>query len=664
MRSLNGLMTGSLQDQLVALVLAMVTIIALVAAPAGIKTPGVVPVILEIFTILMLAAALRAAKWDYRRDLVKSNLRSSTSIAAIAFFLFAAVSCFSSNNRAVSLQGVIQVGVGVLVYFVVSHNVRHTRHVSRLAIVVTMIALASALTGCIAYSSNPDGQATGLFGDHQLYGSFLMILLPFIAVLALTEKDTNRQLAAQTATVVSVIALLLAHSRSAWIGTAFGLTATGLLTALIPARGKANLDGSRKQLVPGLLMAAGILFFVLDSPVSDSFLNRAYTLAHMEKQDAWINRQQVWHGALKMIEDHPVTGVGQSMYVYSHYPYTRLGMPIGLLHAQPSLDDQTHNLYLQTAAETGIPGCLALVAVLVTFWVTGIRRLIGMERSDRRNMLLGALGATFAFAVDAIASPSWQFGQVMIFFWLALGVGVACVKQTPVTDVRRTINIVSVPMRFQRLASPLGLCCLGALMPVSVIASTRLNRFDPTTVYASVNAAVHHIVIGLLPDPVTPDEAAVYAPLYAQSAPFVQAKMPVGVPKLPLPTIDANQVVKNCPHYRLQLEVFVRDHTGVHDGGSITLDPNTHWSTEVVGNVGLGRFIAEPNEVSPAQGDKRWVYGKNGDYAAYINTVTDTGQQVRVTATYAGFKATSILDFRPSALITPNKRRALMNWPR
>jgi hypothetical protein len=429
----------------------------------------------------------------------------------------------------------------------------------------------------------------------------------------------------------------------------------GLLAAFIPARGSKDSEGKQNMLVPGLLMTAGVVFFLLVSPISESFMNRAYTLAHLGKEDAWINREQVWHGAIKMISDHPVSGLGQSMYAFSHYPYTRLGMPIGLLHVRPSLADQTHNLYLQTAAETGIPGTAALVAMLITFWIAGIRRLKRMERSDRRNMLLGSLGATFAFAVDAIASPSWQYSQVMVFFWLVLGVGIACIRQTGGIDIRRNANsasIVSVPAWFRRPATAIGLLALAALMPVTVIASTRLNRFYPSTVYASVRGTVHHVEIVVLPDPCTPAEVAAYTPLYTRLAPFVQARMPAGVPRLPAPTLDQNQSVKTGPHYRLQLEVFLRDDAGIHDGGPITLDPNTHWSASDSDHDSSGTFRAEPYYSPSAGPGKTWSYGSYADFMAYINAPADAGRKIKVVAEYAGFKAATKLDFSPAANTT------------
>jgi len=481
----------TLQDRLVAIVTAMVLVIALFAAPASIKSPGVAPMTLESFAVLILGAMVCVTKWNIRRDSVKATFQTGTSIAAITLAGIALLSCLFSHNHSVSFQGAMQICIGVLLYLVVNFQFRHSQQINRLSDVFTLAALLGALYGCADYGyhefgSHLDIQATGMFGDHQLFGSFLMILLPFVAISAMTERVTNRQLAAQTATVLTVIAMLLAHSRSAWIGSASGLVVVGLLAWFIPGVSRSKkVDDKRKMLVPALLLTAGVVFFMLVSPLSTSLsvVNRATSLTSVANIDAWQDRQQIWHGALRMIADHPVLGLGPSMYAYSHHAYTHLGMPIGSMHLRPSLSDQTHNLYLQTAAEIGVPGLLALVATVVTFWIAGIRRLRSLDRGLRRNMLLGAIGATVAFAVDAFASPSWQFGQVMIFFWLALGIGMSCIREAPKLDVPRKAVSFTYPAWFKRSATATGLLGLAALAPVAVLAAGEY----PATMYSPGN---------------------------------------------------------------------------------------------------------------------------------------------------------------------------------
>src|SRR5579872_6129989 len=78
----------------------------------------VAPIVMEGFAILLVAALLFAAKWDLRPAALKANLRSGTGLAAIALVGIALLSCLSSRDRAISLQGALQLGIGVMLYFI------------------------------------------------------------------------------------------------------------------------------------------------------------------------------------------------------------------------------------------------------------------------------------------------------------------------------------------------------------------------------------------------------------------------------------------------------------------------------------------------------------------------------------------------------------------
>src|SRR5207244_2292570 len=150
---------------------------------------------------------------------------------ALMFLLLAVASCFVAPVKAYALQETVRIGAGVLLYLVVAYQFRRSEHLSKLVDTVIFLAIGLALIGFIQYATSTEPFATGPFGDHQLFGSLLIVLLPIVAVIAITEKNTNRQLAAQVAAVCTTACLLLTHARSAWMGAAAGLLLLGLLAA-------------------------------------------------------------------------------------------------------------------------------------------------------------------------------------------------------------------------------------------------------------------------------------------------------------------------------------------------------------------------------------------------------------------------------------------------
>ncbi len=115
--------------------------------------------------------------------------------------------------------------------------------------------------------------------------------------------------------------------------------------------------------------------------------------------------------ALNIITSHPITGVGPGAYGFVYHDY----IPGGL--------DQwffiVHNEFLLRAAETGIPGALAFVALLIV----GIRVALRLARAEPSLIsisALGWLGALFAliWQMNWVPWIGWSYNAML---WVMLG---------------------------------------------------------------------------------------------------------------------------------------------------------------------------------------------------------------------------------------------------
>jgi O-antigen ligase len=145
-------------------------------------------------------------------------------------------------------------------------------------------------------------------------------------------------------------------------------------------------------------------------------VEKARVLAQGDWNELLSGRLDGWRTALWMLRQHPLTGVGHGAYRTEFAPaklalldqgvrfYTGL-MEVGFANA--------HNELLETGAEWGIPGLLALAWAL---WVllAALRRA-GRAPEDRALALAGtaALGvlslAAFPFHIALVAFPALLF---------------------------------------------------------------------------------------------------------------------------------------------------------------------------------------------------------------------------------------------------------------
>ncbi len=301
--------------------------------------------------------------------------------------------------------------------------------------VFVLLAGAMALYGILGGASAQDGLGqNGLVGpyrEHQLYGSVLLLLLPFAAAAALSAKTPSWRWGSLAALAAGTLCLFLSETRSAWIGlAAAGLVFGGLRLRQITS----DFSPKRLILVPCAVLLAGLgLLWLVSSPGDQqaALSSRAATLAALGQDQSWQTRLQMWRGTARLVEAHPALGVGLGRFPGAEWAWTHTG---GMLTPteSPSLSNEAHSFYGQTAAEIGLPGLCLYLAALAAFAVPALRRLREKRpqaRSGQSALLLAALSALAGQSIDAFASPSWQFPEASFLFWAVLGLGLASLKR-------------------------------------------------------------------------------------------------------------------------------------------------------------------------------------------------------------------------------------------
>lgn len=471
------------QNRMIAVVLAMILAVPLLASPLDLNWSGTAAITLQGFALVLATMLLWRAKWDLRPDSIKRFLGTSSNLPVLLFTGLMVLSCAFSAHKAYSIQEVLRTGSGVLLYFVVAYQFRQSKHLSLLANTLLGLSAAVALGGMAHYQLFSDERASALFGNAQPLASLVMILLPVVAALAFTDKSPSRRMVAMAVGATMIGCLMLTQGRSAFIGAAAGLALLGWL-ATRPVAGRKEENGAtapltaRKHVLvwPALLVVVVLGFLGAVRVQNDSLGQRALAGAALQADSSWQQRvQSYWTGAGEMIRERPLDGWGTGLYPIYQHQFTGQGAvitPEGP-SVRVSLAEQAHNLYLQTAVELGLPGMLLFVAILGLFLYRGVARVQEMEAGIRRTLLMGALASTVAFSLDALASPSWQYGQTAIFFWLMLGMGTSCLR--PRVKRSEESAVVHAPSRGMTLLSrPMALgaaLVVVSLMPTGMLAA-------------------------------------------------------------------------------------------------------------------------------------------------------------------------------------------------
>ena len=355
--------------------------------------------------------------------------------------------------------------------------------------VLVSLTGAMALCGILGSENGADTGLVGPYHDHQLYGSVLLLLLPFTAAFALSAKSGPWRWGALAALAAGTLCLLLSQTRSAWIGMAAASAVFGWLWLSRPASRPRQW---RVVLIPLALLFLGLLCVWLLSEPADqqaAVSHRAATLAALPGDESWQSRLRLWRGTAKMVLAHPALGIGLGRYPGSQWMWTRSGSLLSPA-SRPSLSNEAHSFYGQTTAELGLPGLALYAASLAAFAGLGLRRLRKGRRSSRLSrqnaLLIAALSAVAGQSVDALASPSWQFPEVSFFFWGILGLGLAALsREEALPDA---VPAASALRRFGQfaLSGSLAVVLTAQILPLGLLTPVEAYTHPAANAYQSV----------------------------------------------------------------------------------------------------------------------------------------------------------------------------------
>jgi O-antigen ligase len=232
----------------------------------------------------------------------------------------------------------------------------------------------------------------GFFGEPNPMAAYLEMTVPVVGAVAIWSLSQHGLRSLQTlallgtATVGSAT-LVLTQSRGGLLGAA----AAALVVALLLGR-RWRVTALTTLAVVGLLIAVTPVGRSASGRLASSFTSFGSQVETTSSTWAVQERVAHWKAGLRMLEDHPFSGVGAGNFNANFRDETvvwRFRIPRG--HA--------HNDLIQMGAQAGYPGLIAYLAVLFTAGARLIRAARGTELTQERALAIGALGVLTAVIV-------------------------------------------------------------------------------------------------------------------------------------------------------------------------------------------------------------------------------------------------------------------------
>ena len=312
----------------------------------------------------------------------------------------------------------VELGVALVLAAALIERPRQAR---TLVAVLLIGGVGEALAGAVqfafrigppSFAVGPFFRAYGTFGQPNPFGGYLEMVMPLALGLTYTAAAARFGGAAEPAAPAvapapaarrpwllllatltlgaTAAAMAMSLSRGAWLGALVGLA------AIMLAAGHRTTAAVLLATFVGALIALLGSFEVLPTWASERLagVSRFFGVFDVRQvlpnADNWgiVERMAHWQAAYEMWLARPWLGMGIGQYAVAYPDFMLPGWKDPLGHA--------HNIYLNVLAEVGVPGLLAYLTIVLSWFVLAIRRLRGASTPLGSGLAIGVLGVLAA----------------------------------------------------------------------------------------------------------------------------------------------------------------------------------------------------------------------------------------------------------------------------
>lgn len=337
-------------------------------------------------------------------DLTRSNM----DIPIILYLIIIVISTITSITFIGSLRDLaLHIG-GLSFVFVMVNSIKTKNAFNAIVTVLVFSATLVALYGLYQYvvgveidaawldvENNPDVRVRvySVFHNPNILAEYLIMIIPLSVGLFWHTKKISKKVIFLGTTLIMVLAMLMTLSRGSWVGFAFSalvfivLLERRLLLSVVP------------------ISLAGLYF------LPQSILNRIMSIGNFADSSI-AYRFTMWDITMDIIRDYPIAGVG-----FGHLPFKQIFETY--IRTMPIY--HSHNTFLQTTVEMGIPGLIVFLFLLFILFKYGILNLVKSEDRYIRILSASAISSLGGVLAHGMAENVLYLPRIIFTFWILVG---------------------------------------------------------------------------------------------------------------------------------------------------------------------------------------------------------------------------------------------------
>ena len=399
-----------------------------------------------VLFVLWLASRTLTNRLQFRWDPI--------AVFAVASLIIQCVSLLHTTNMMVSLEAISKQFALICVYFLVANICITGRDRDGILWAITLIGFIISLYGIAQHFGYdffpweehievPVSRGVSFVGHATFAASVLIMCIPIALGAGSSRTLFVLRIIPRFMALVMLYHLSFTGARVATVA----LFTCGILVMILIIIDKARSEITPQdyEVAPRLHLKAVVTLMVLIM-LGSLFIYRAWSIKDSDifgvRQASVAQRIFSWETANRMFWDNPVTGVGTGNYEIVSPLYWNDVEANRFAHYQRQMA-QPHNEFMETAAEQGLPGVAALLALMIS----GLAGSLYIWHHDRnikgKRIGLALFAAILAACFDSTFIFNLQQPASALLFWTCLGLvseGTARIRRGTTLDADKIIE--------------------------------------------------------------------------------------------------------------------------------------------------------------------------------------------------------------------------------
>lgn len=265
------------------------------------------------------------------------------------------------------------------------------------------------------------------FPDHGMYAACIAFAAPPLALYAFNGGWFGVKLQWRALILLALFILLfgivVSYTRATWLSLVAAIAMLFLFRLRLPFW----------SLLLGLALCTGygiarqdqILYELEQNKQGsdDEIEGHVKSVSNISTDPSNLERINRWKCALRMAAARPITGFGPGTFVFQYAPF-QVSSELTIISTHSGDLGDAHSEYFSHLSETGIPGFVLYVLILLAISAVAFRLIYLKDQPRIRSLALGSYLALITYMVhaflnnysglDKIAVPFWGFCAVLV----------------------------------------------------------------------------------------------------------------------------------------------------------------------------------------------------------------------------------------------------------